>query len=317
MILVIFLYLLFASTFTLGKAALTYVSPFLFIGIRMVLGGTLLLGYYQWTAKRRIMIPAADYPLFARIVLFHIFCAYTLEYWALEYVTSAKACLLYNLSPFITALLHYFLRNERLSIRQFCGLIIGFLGFIPILITQTSLEKFGWHVGFLSSYEMALICSVISSAYGWMVVKDLMDKNYSLLLINGIGMSGGGVLALILSLIAEGLPTIKTVPIALPSVAAITGHALENIIVLGLCSFTLVIIANVIGYNLYGYLLSRYSATFLSFAGFMTPLFAALLGWIFLNEQVTWHFFATMLLVVFGLCIFQGKNPIIFEEQGL
>jgi drug/metabolite transporter (DMT)-like permease len=49
----------------------------------------------------------------------------------------------------------------------------------------------------------------------------------------------------------------------------------------------------------------------------MTPLFAALPGWIFLSEPVTWHFFATMIFVVFGLYLFYERKPIIFEEKGL
>ena len=317
MILVIVMYLLFASTFTLGKAVLSYVSPFLFIAIRMVLGGSVLLGYYALVAKQRLSIKKADLSLFVRIIIFHIFCAYTLEYWALGYVTSAKACLLYNLSPFVTAIFYYFLCAERLTYRQICGLIIGFLGFIPILVAQTPLEKIAWHVGFLSCYEIALILSVISSAYGWMIVKDLSSKGYSLVLINGISMTGGGILAFILSLFTEGIPVMKNVPVALPNMVPIVGLVGEQLIVLVGYSIALVLIANIIGYNLYGYLLSRYSATFLSFAGFMTPLFAALLGWIFLSEPVTWHFFATMILVVFGLYLFHEKKQIVFEEKGL
>lgn len=317
MVLVIILYLLFASTFTLGKAALAYVSPFLFIGMRMILGGSLLLGYYKLVAKQKIVLHKHDYALFLQIIIFHIFCAYTLEFWALEYVTSAKACLLYNLSPFITALFYYFLCAERLTYRQICGLIVGFVGFLPILVAQTPLEKIGWHFGFISIYEIALIASVTSSAYGWMVVKNLINRKYPLILINGISMTGGGILALILSWITEGLPTIKNVPVAMPELVKLFGLTGEQLIMLGGYCMALVIIANIIGYNLYGYLLSRYSATFLSFAGFMTPLFAALLGWIFLNEQVTWHFFATMILVVFGLYLFHEKKPIEFEEKGL
>ena len=317
MILVIFLYLLFASTFTLGKAVLSYVSPFLFIGMRMMLAGSMLLGYYVLIAKRSIAIKKEDYYLFARTIIFHIFCAYTLEFWALEYVTSAKACLLYNLSPFVTAVLSYVLYSERLTVKQICGLTIGFVGFIPILVAQTPLEEFGWHVGFLSSYEMALIVSVISSAYGWMIVKNLIAKKYSLILINGISMTGGGILAFILSLVKEGLPMMKNVPVTMPAVVGSVGLFGERIMMLGIYSISIVIIANIIGYNLYGYLLSRYSATFLSFAGFMTPLFAALLGWIFLREQVTWHFFVTMALVVLGLYLFHEKKQIVFEEKGL
>jgi len=317
MVLVIILYLLFASTFTLGKAALLYVPPFLFIGIRMILGGSLLLGYYALFAKKRLLINPKDYSSFLSIIVFHIFCAYSLEFWALEQVTSAKACLVYNLSPFITAIFSYFLFAERLTYRQLCGLAIGFLGFIPILVAQAPLETFAWHVGFLSCYEIALVGSVVSSAYGWMVMKDLINKGYSFIMINGIGMTGGGLCALILSLYKEGLPMMKNVSVTMPHLVTSYGTFGEKLIMLGGYSMALIIIANIICYNLYGYLLSRYSATFLSFSGFMTPLFAALLGWIFLGEQVTWHFFATIVLVLFGLYLFHEKKPIEFEEKGL
>ncbi len=317
MILVILLYLLFASTFTLGKAALSYVSPFLFIGIRMICGGSLLLAYYYFIARKKIVLHKSDYSLFLRIIIFHIFCAYTLEFYALEYVTSAKACLLYNLSPFITALFSYFLYAEKLSIRQICGLAIGFLGFIPILLSQGLPELLSWHCGFVSIYELALIGSVIASAYGWIIMKNLIHKGYSFIIINGIGMTGGGILAFLLSLYKEGFPMMKQVPIFSQTLVMRYGNTGESIIMLAVYSLALIIIANIICYNLYGYLLSRYSPTFLSFAGFMTPLFAALLGWIFLGEQVTWHFFATIGLVIIGLYLFHEKKPIEFEEKGL
>lgn len=311
MILVIMMYALFASTFTLGKAALAYVPPFLFIGMRMILGGSLLLIYHRYIKKQKIILHPADYRLFLCIILFHIFFAYTLEFWALEYVTSAKACLLYNLSPFITAIFSYFLFTERLSYRQICGLIVGFLGFLPILIAQTPLEKIGLHVSFLSIYEIALIISVASSAYGWMMVKHLIHRQYPLLLINGVSMTGGGILALILSYITEGFLGVKEVTTVVPQLVDLFGVTGERFIMLSGYCLALVIIANIIGYNLYGYLLTRYSATFLSFAGFMTPLFAALLGWIFLGEHVTWHFFATISMVILGLYLFHEKKLVL------
>jgi len=317
MILVILLYFLFASTFTLGKAALSYVTPFLFIGMRMIVGGIVLLLYYRFFLNKRLMIQKKDYHLFIRIIIFHIFCAYALEYWALDYVHSAKACLLYNLSPFITALLSYALYDQRLSYQQISGLIIGFLAFIPILIAQTPQELNGWHLSFISGYELALIASVISSAYGWLIMKNLINKGYSFIMVNGIGMTGGGLLALILSFSKEGLPLLKNVAIFSPTLARHYGTFGESIIMLCVYSLALIIIANIICYNLYGYLLNRYSPTFLSFAGFLTPLFAALLGWICLSEPVTWHFFLTIGLVIIGLYLFHEKKEIEFEEKGL
>jgi drug/metabolite transporter (DMT)-like permease len=317
MIFVIVLYFLFASTFTLGKAALSYVSPLLFIGMRMTLAGSMLLGYSWIKNKKTFFIKYSDYSLFFCIIIFHIFCSYTLEYWALAHVTSAKACLLYNLSPFITALFSYFLFQERLSMKQIAGLGVGFLGFLPILMAQAPTEQLTKNIGFLSLYEIALILSVASSAYGWMIMKKLINKGYSFILINGIGMTGGGLLAFFTSLIIEGKPAIKTAVITMPLIANTFGIYAESVLMLLLYGLSLIFIANIICYNLYGHLLSRYSATFLSFAGFMTPLFAALLGWLFLGEKVTWHFFATILLVLYGLYLFHEKKEITFEEKGL
>ena len=297
MILVIILYLLFASAFTLGKAALAYVSPFLFIGIRMTVGGALLLAYL-FLSKKRVTFEKKDSRLFLQIIFFHIFLSYTLEFWGMEQVNSAKVCLLYNLSPFITALFSYFLFAERLTMRQVCGLIIGFAGFLPILIAQTPTEEMFWNIAFFSVYEIAISISVISSAYGWVTMKNLVHRGYSFIFVNGIRMLGGGILSLVLSLIKEGWPIMKQQP------DIVLNGFCSPFMMLSFYTMALIIIANIICYNLYGYLLSRYSPTFLSFSGFMTPLFGAFLGWFFLGEVITWHYFATVGFVFFGLYLF-------------
>ncbi|MCV5950917.1 DMT family transporter, partial [Escherichia coli] len=61
-------------------------------------------------------------------------------------------------------------------------------------------------------------------------------------------------------------------------------------------------------YNLYGTLLKRYSATFMSFAGFTTPLFTALFGWLVLGEIVTWPFYVSFCIVLLGLVLFDQEE---------
>ena len=55
---------------------------------------------------------------------------------------------------------------------------------------------------------------------------------------------------------------------------------------------------------LYGYLLKSYTTTFLSFAGFLSPLFGALYGWVFLSEKISWHFYLSCAIVFAGLYLF-------------
>ncbi len=268
----------------------------LFIGVRMVLGGSFLLVYQYLFNRKYWRYESRDIFLFLQIIIFHIFIAYTCEFWALQFVSGAKASLLYNISPFITAILAYVLLSEKMSVRQWVGLCVGCIGLIPILKHQGFQEQFIFHIGMFSSAEIMLLISVISSAYGWIVTKRLLvNRHYSSVMINGIGMLGGGGLALLGSFYLEGYPVLHT----------LQGETIEtSFIMLVLYTLFLIIVANVICYNLYSYLLTRYSATFLSFAGFTTPLFAAFFDWILMGDVASASFFLSMAIIVVGLLLF-------------
>ena len=98
--LIILFYLLMASTFTIAKTAIFYVKPIYFIAFRMLIAGSCLLAYFHFLNPEKGRVRFADIKLFAQIIIFHIYLAYVLEFWALQYISSSKVCLLYNLSPF-------------------------------------------------------------------------------------------------------------------------------------------------------------------------------------------------------------------------
>ena len=81
----------------------------------------------------------------------------------------------------------------------------------------------------------------------------------------------------------------------------------------------MLLISNVVCYNLYGHLLKRFSATFMSLAGLITPLFASLFGWYFLDEVITWHFYMSMFIFSIGLFIFYQEEitPDVLRPQNL
>jgi len=307
MFLIVLLYALLASTFTLGKAALDYGQPFFLIAVRMLGGGLLLLAYQYWRDRMQFRLYKKDFWLYGQIVLFHIYIAYMLEFWALEYVSAAKVGLIYNLSPFVTAILAYFLFHERLSNKQILGLAIGFFGSLPILMAPAPGEVAVGAISFFSIPELAVLVSVVAAAYGWMVMKKLLDRGYTPLMVNGVGMIIGGLLALGTSLWFEGTPTIQAADYAgfgRPYLIELLGAHWAGVVIFAWYTALLILVANIIFYNLYASLLKKYTATFLAFAGFLTPLFAALFGWLMRSESITWHFFATVILVTGGLYLF-------------
>lgn len=291
--LVIVLFALFASLFTFSKSALEFSQPFFLIGSRMTFAGLLLLGH-QFIFNRQAYsnIKASHLIPLVMLGLVSIYITNIAEIWGLQFMSSAKACLIYSLSPFVAALFAYWVLKEKLNLKKWLGLLIGFIGLTPILFTQSASSDLVKDLLFVSWSEIALIVAVFASVYGWILLKKIInDFQYSPMMANGVSMLIGGMLALFHSYLSH--ETWAPFPIINGKYAAF----LE-------CTLWMTLISNVICYNLYGYLLKRFSATFLSLAGLITPLFASLFGWYFLNEVITWHFFASMTLFSIGLIIF-------------
>lgn len=288
MFLVVLLYAILASTFTIAKIALSFAKPFFLIGFRMILAGSIMISFIYFFQKSKFKINKDDWWLFIKVAIFHVYLAFIPEFWSLQYLTSSKTNLIYSVTPFVAALLSYILLNEKLSFKKFTGMLIGLLGIIPIFLTQTDTREAAMEFFSISLPELVLLIAVFSGAYAWFVVKKLMDKGYSLLMINGIAMFFGGIGALATSLFVEGM---ATCPI------------FNFWPFLGWTSL-LVLVANIIVYNFYGLLLKKYSITFVTSAGFLSPVFGAFYGYFFLSEKITWHYFLSLAFVILGLFIF-------------
>lgn len=294
---VLVLFALFASLFTLSKTALDYSEPFFLIGSRMTFAGILLLAHQYFFNKENFVVKLNHLlPLFL-LGLVSIYITNIAEIWGLQFMSSSKACLIYSLSPFVAALFAYIILKERLTSKKWLGLVIGFVGILPILFTEVSFQQFAKDLLIFSRGEVALLIAVFASVYGWIMLKRIMKEfNYTPILANGIAMTIGGAFALIHSYL--GGESWNPVPV-------ISGSNYVTFIELALW---MTVISNIICYNLYGYLLKKFSATFMALAGLVTPLFASLFGWYFLDEVITWHYFAAMIIFSIGLFIFYQEE---------
>ncbi len=289
MFFVVIMYAVLASTFMIAKNALTYSSPCFLIGFRMTLAGCILLGYRWWRFPEEFtrLRKNQDFYQFFVTSLFHIYFAFIFEFWALQYLTALKTVLIYSLTPFISALLAYFIHKEQLTIIKVLGIIVGTIGIVPIIFSHKLHEVGSANFLSISLPEIVLFFAVFSAASAWFLVKRMMGKGYHFSFVNGITMLIGGILSLFTSLIVEG-----TTP-------AVTDWASFFLWV-----FLLILCANVIFYNMYGWLMNYYSITFISFAGFLCPTFATFFEWAFMSCVVTWHHFFCLTFVTCGLYLF-------------
>ncbi len=293
MYLVILLYSLFAGVFTISKTGLLYTQPLFFVGTRMLLAGVLLLMYLSLFHRRQFSFNKNVLWGLFRLAVFNIYLTNVFEFWGLQFLTSFKTCFIYSLSPFFSALISYFTFNEQLSAKKWLGLLIGFIGFFPILLSESLMEENIGHLLFFSWAELAVMLAAITSVYGWITLRKLVkDEEVSPLMANAVSMVMGGAMALFNSYLIEDwnpLPVTETLPLVE-------------------CVVLLVIISNMICYNLYGFLLKRFTATFMSFSGFITPMFTAVYGWFFLSEEIGLPFYFSAALVFSGLFLFYQEE---------
>lgn len=286
MYLIFFLYALIASTFSIGKVLLDLLPPIFLIALRMIIAGTILcVSWYYF--KEYKPIKNKDWWLFGVVILFHILVPFTSEYMALQYISPSTACLMYNLYPFISALFSYLIFGETMTNKKWLGFLIGIFGMVFYLQSQCCLDlSLSWPI-------ILMFISVVTSSLGWIFVRILVkNKGYSSLLVNGVSMFVSGWIALPLS-----KAFCEVVPV---------NYFYDPYIIFLL--LLIILITNIIFYNLYAYLLTKYTATFLSFVGFVTPLFSAFFEWLFFGTMVPQEFFITVCIVGAGIFIFYQEE---------
>jgi drug/metabolite transporter (DMT)-like permease len=288
MVLVFILYAILAATFWFAKKGVETGGPCFLIGFRMTLAGLFLLAY-QWRKNHRVFseIKKKDLLSLFNASLFYVYLAFVPEFWGLKYVSAVKTTMIYSLTPFITAILAYALYKQKLTAHKISGILLGVIGIIPVLIAQSNTAKQVAHGWSFFLPEIALFVAVASSAYAWFLIKDLIGKGFPIAFINGMTMLMGGIVSWITSLFLEGLvpPIIDFWPFLF-------------------WVFMLIISANIIFNNLYAWLMRHYSITFLSFAGFLCPLFATFYEWLLTGDNVSWHYAVCLVCVTLGLFVF-------------
>lgn len=298
MLQVIFLFAMFASIFGLTKATLQYSEPYFIIGSRMAFAGLILLGYQLLTKASQFKMKKQEFILICALGFINIYLTNIFEILGLKTITSAKACLIYSISPFLAALFSFFIFSEVLTKKKWLGMTLGFIGLFLLMLEGALNNPSGGSLlsqfGHFERGDIYLTVAVCFSVYGWILLKKILcTYNKTPLFVNGLSMFLGGSFALVHSFIAG--ESWNPLPISDPS------PFVRNTLLICL-------ISNVICYNLYGYLLKKYSATYLSFAGLVSPLFASLFGWLFLDETVSYVFAIAFLFFMFGLMIFHREE---------
>ncbi len=298
---IILLQALFATSFPIGKYLMNFASPLFLSGTRMLLAGTILMTYEYYRSHVAFKLQRKHLWTFFQITFFGMYATYALRLYALRVLPVWKVSFFYNFSPFLTALYAYLLFNQKLSIKQWIGLSIGLIGMLPMLISSSPAEATMGEFFYISQYEIFLIISVSLHCYSWILIQKLVRyKNYKTSIVTGVCMASGGFISLVNSFALEGIPNVSD-----------PASFCKGLLIM-------IFVSNILCHNIYAGLLKRYSATFMSFTSFLSPIFAAVYGWAFFQEKISWHFYVSIVIVLIGLYVFyqdELKYKANFEEK--
>ena len=124
--------LLWASSFIASRAGLRYLSPMLFVTVRLVLAAAVMVGVMAVLRRSWRVLAGRWGHLVVAGVLTNSVLLLTAHY-AMVHVGAAQIALVQTLNPLLTALLAWPLLGERLRLLQWVGLVLGAAGVVLIV----------------------------------------------------------------------------------------------------------------------------------------------------------------------------------------
>ena len=209
--------------------------------------------------------------------------------WAEQWVPSGLAALFVAGAPFWMAVLEAFRKQgERLDYRGVIGMLLGFVG-VALLVTPGGAGK-SWELGFIVG-AIAIQVGSIGWQYGSVIGKYNL-KDVPLLASAALQMLFGGLIVGVVAL-AIGEPS---------------RFAMNTRTFAALAYLTL--FGSILAYSAYVYALAHLPTTKVSMYAYINPVVAVFLGWLILNEEMTWISLLAMCVILAGVAMVQmSKRP--------
>lgn len=305
MLFILFTFALLSSAITSNKIILYAMSPSLLVAIRMFFGGLILFLYNYFS---RIYISWQKLVSYFAFLLFITLCTTfvpsILKAYGLKGMVSSKAAFLGALDPFITPFFSYFFFSEKLNLRKFLGIILGFAGASIIIFSKAGVGELDVFWVF-SDREIAVLAAIIISRFGWILIQKLLKEHvFSPTQINTSTMLISGILSFLMAVFFNEFAIGSLSNVDLSILKLVPFKFLGSDYSLVFFILYTIIVGNVFAYNLYAMALKKYSANFVSLVGFSIPIYVHFFGWIFLNEQLSLEFFIACGITFLGLLIF-------------
>ena len=281
------IYVIWGSTYLLNKIGVSELAPFMLASIRFISAAILIfiiakiIGLkLSITRKQLLNCTIAGF-------LFLTF-GNGVVVWALKYVDSGFAALEISAQPLVVLILMLIFEGKRIQPMSVIGVVLGFVG-IYLLVSQKELISQDRSI---KGMIMIFAC-MLSWGYGSLfVAKADLPKNF--FINTGYQMLMGGIMLLIASFLF-GEQWLAITHWSKPVVLSMLG---------------LIIFGSIVAFTSFNYLLRVVSPEKVATSTYVNPIIALLLGWYFLNEQITQQSIIAAVVLLTGVFFINTKKKL-------
>jgi len=255
----VMLVIIWSSTWMFMKISVGN-TPFFAATLRFVIAA-MALAFFQKVTRNPVLPERSHLNIYLIVGLGNYFVGYGLTYWAMPFIYSNIASLFWATFPVQVAVFAQFLLpNEKLNLPRILSLILAITGSILIFDVR-SLD-----MGPRALEGLILVVFSIAGAACSNVLIKKHGQEVDAVRLNIYGMLIGGSLLFAISLIIEPW---RSFPLDFTTVGA---------------TLYLAFLGSAVAFTAYFWLLKHMEVTKLSYITFLIPIFASILGWVFLQE---------------------------------
>jgi len=276
--------LIWASAFFNIKIA-TYSYGPLTIALLRIFFGAIPVVLLCFIKKIKIEAFSSDWYWFASIGIINLVIPFFLIAYGVQKIQSNLAAILMASTPLSASLLaHFFTKNEKINLIKSIGVLIGFSGIIFLFSDNILINEYN----FISAL-LILIGSTFYVIGGLLTLKISNKKNEN---VTASILIWGTIILLPISLTIEQ-----------PWNLSPRLDSTISLIYLGVFSTG-------IAWLLRFYILKNNGLVFQAQVAYLIPVFGIILGYIFLNEQITSKVIISVLAVIIGIYFVKKGNKI-------
>lgn len=276
--------LFWGMSFVGTKVALKYYDPIAIIFLRLVISVIFLYAFIKITGKTE-KIQRSHIKIFLLLTFFEPFMYFLGESFGLTMVSSTLSSVIISTIPVFTPIAAFFILKERLTLANFVGLFLSFIGVSTMVVNRD--------FSFNAPIEgILLLFLAVFSAMGYIIVLKKLSHIYSTLTIILL-QNTFGILYFLPFFIGFDAKAVAHTPLHWELVIAL---------------ISLAVFASSLAFILFTKVIRELGVNKTNAFTNLIPVFTAIFSWLIIGETFTWQKIGGMCIVLTGVTLAQWNS---------